>query len=64
MSVLRTPDECFEHLVGFPFQPRYQEIQDEDLGALRIHYVDEGPRDAPVILCLHGEPSWSICIAG
>ena len=59
MSVLRTPDECFENLVDFPFEPRYQEIQDEDLGSLRIHYVDEGPRDCSLILCLHGEPSWS-----
>jgi haloalkane dehalogenase len=59
MSVLRTPDKCFEKLVQFPFEPHYKEIQDVDLGALRIHYVDEGPRDAPVILCLHGEPSWS-----
>ena len=59
MSVLRTPDKCFEKLVQFPFEPHYKEIQDVDLGALRIHYVDEGPRNAPVILCLHGEPSWS-----
>ena len=59
MSVLRTPDKCFEKLVQFPFEPHYKEIQDIDLGALRIHYVDEGPRNAPVILCLHGEPSWS-----
>ncbi len=59
MSILRTPDECFKNLAGFPFEPRYQEIQDEDLGSLRIHYVDEGPRDGAVILCLHGEPSWS-----
>ena len=59
MSVLRTPDECFENLAGFPFEPRYLEIRDEDLGVIRIHYVDEGPRDGPVILCLHGEPTWS-----
>jgi haloalkane dehalogenase len=59
MSVLRTPDQCFENLAQFSFEPHYKEIQDVDLGSLRIHYVDEGPRDAPVILCLHGEPSWS-----
>ena len=34
-------------------------MDDTDGGQLRLHYVDEGPRDAPVILCMHGEPSWS-----
>jgi len=58
MTVLRTADERFDELPDFPFEPHYQEINDQDLGSLRIHYVDEGPRDAPVILCLHGEPSW------
>ena len=58
MTVLRTADERFDELPDFPFEPHYQEIHDQDLGSLRIHYVDEGPRDAPVILCLHGEPSW------
>lgn len=59
MPVLRTPDECFARLSDFPFQPHYLEIQDPDLGPLRIHYLDEGPRQGEVILCLHGEPSWS-----
>ena len=59
MSVLRTPDECFENLPDFDFKPRYLEIDDPDLGTMRIHYVDEGPGDGPVILCMHGEPSWS-----
>jgi haloalkane dehalogenase len=59
MPVLRTPDECFANLPDFPFQPRYSEITDPDLGRLRIHYLDEGPRDGRVILCLHGEPTWS-----
>jgi haloalkane dehalogenase len=59
MSVLRTPDERFDDLPDFPWQPNYLEIQDSGLGGIRIHYLDEGPRDAPVILCLHGEPSWS-----
>lgn len=59
MSVLRTPDERFENLAGFSFQPHYLEIQDPDLGPLRIHYLDEGAADGPIVLCLHGEPTWS-----
>jgi haloalkane dehalogenase len=59
MSVLRTPDERFEKLDGFPFEPRYAEIDGGAVGPLRIHYVDEGPSDGAVVLCLHGEPTWS-----
>ncbi len=58
MTVLRTPDNCFENLEGFSFAPHYLEIEDPDLGPLRIHYLDEGPADGPVVLCLHGEPTW------
>ena len=59
MTVLRTPDERFAELAGYPFEPHYLEIIDADLGRLRIHYVDEGPAHGPVMLCLHGEPTWS-----
>lgn len=38
----------------FPFEPRYLEA-----GDVRIHYVDEGPRDAPTLLFVHGNPTWS-----
>jgi haloalkane dehalogenase len=54
MELLRTPDEHFAGLPGYGFAPHYAE-----LGEVRVHYVDEGARDAPVVLCLHGEPSWS-----
>jgi len=54
MEILRTPDERFENLVDFPFAPYYAEVQ-----GLRMHYVDEGPPDAPPVLLLHGEPAWS-----
>jgi haloalkane dehalogenase len=54
METLRTPDERFADLPGYPFTPRYVEV-----GGLRIHYVDEGPRAAAPVLMLHGEPSWS-----
>jgi haloalkane dehalogenase len=54
MDCVRTPDERFEDLPGYPFEPHYAEVD-----GIRMHYVDEGPGDAPVILMLHGEPSWS-----
>jgi len=59
VDAYRTPDERFENLPDFPFEPRYI----DDLAGyegLRMHYVDEGPADAErVYLCLHGEPTWS-----
>ncbi|MDX1503883.1 MAG: alpha/beta fold hydrolase [Thermoanaerobaculia bacterium] len=60
MKLLRTPDERFADLPGFPFEPRYCEVPTGygDL-QLRIHYIDEGPREAPVVVLLHGEPVWS-----
>jgi haloalkane dehalogenase len=58
-DVFRTPDERFARLPDYPFAAHYIEIADNRLGALRMHYLDEGPRDAPIILLLHGEPSWS-----
>ena len=45
-------------LPDFPFAPHYAEIDDGEEGRLRIHYVDEGPRDGQTVLLLHGEPSW------
>lgn len=58
-SVLRTPDAAFADLPGFPYAENYLERLSGFEG-LRLHYVDEGPRDAEcVFLCLHGEPSWS-----
>lgn len=59
MAVLRTPDERFANLKDFDYEPHYVEIPDDSLGPLRIHYIDEGPGNAPVVLCLHGEPTWS-----
>jgi len=59
MKTLRTPDERFANLPGFPFAPHYAEIPDGDGGTLRVHYIDEGPPDAAPVLLLHGEPSWS-----
>ena len=59
MQVLRTPDDRFEALADWPFAPHYATITDADGTSLRLHYVDEGPRDAPVVLLMHGEPSWA-----
>jgi len=59
MEALRTPDERFENLDGYSYSPNYLEIDDTEGGKLRLHYVDEGPKDGEVVLLLHGEPSWS-----
>ncbi len=55
MNALRTPDERFVDLPGYAYAPHYF----EGAGGLRMHYLDEGPRKAPVALCLHGQPTWS-----
>jgi len=54
MKFLRTPDERFQNLPGYDFAPHYAEFN-----GLRMHYLDEGPANGPVVLLLHGEPSWS-----
>lgn len=59
MDILRTPDERFAGLDGFDFAPHYSEVTDAQDGTrLRIHHLDEGPRDAAPVLLMHGEPSW------
>jgi haloalkane dehalogenase len=58
VKTLRTPDDRFTPLPGFPFEPHYVEIDDGDGGRLRVHYLDEGPAAAAPVLLLHGEPSW------
>ncbi|MFP6638935.1 MAG: haloalkane dehalogenase [Myxococcota bacterium] len=59
MQILRTPDTCFQNLPGYPFAPHYTEVDDGEGGTLRIHHVEEGPSDAPTVVCIHGQPSWS-----
>lgn len=56
MEFLNTPDDRFENLKDYPFEANYVTLK----SGMRMHYVDEGPRDAKeTILLLHGEPSWS-----
>jgi haloalkane dehalogenase len=52
MDVFRTPDERFENLPGYPYEPNYVEVD-----GLRLHHLDEG--EGSTVVCFHGEPSWS-----
>jgi haloalkane dehalogenase len=54
-NILRTPEERFQNLSDFPFEPNYLEVEP----GLRMHYLDEGKKEGPVALLLHGEPTWS-----
>ncbi|MEQ1701383.1 MAG: alpha/beta fold hydrolase, partial [Ilumatobacteraceae bacterium] len=54
MDAFRTPDAAFDALPDYPFQPHYLEWN-----GLRVHHLDEGPADGPVMLLMHGEPTWS-----
>jgi len=54
MQTFRTEDERFVGLPGYAFEPHYI-----DIGALRMHYLDEGAKSAAVALCLHGQPTWA-----
>lgn len=58
-DALRTPEDRFRDLPGYPWPPHY--VNDlPSLAGLRLHYLDEGPRDASLTwLCLHGNPAWS-----
>lgn len=58
IAALRTDDTRFQDLPGWPYRPRFLDAVPGYEG-LRMHYIDEGRRGAPVCLCLHGEPTWS-----
>lgn len=59
METVRTPEERFENLKDYPFEPNYITVSGTEDTPLRIHYVDEGPKDVEPVLLMHGEPSWS-----
>lgn len=58
-GILRTADEFFMGLPEYDFSPNYLYVDHPKYGDVRMHYIDEGQRDAPVILMLHGCPTWS-----
>ena len=55
MQILTTPSERFTNLPGYNFSENYLQVE----SGLRMHYLDEGPKNGPTVLLLHGEPSWS-----
>ncbi|MFT5579081.1 MAG: haloalkane dehalogenase [Paraglaciecola psychrophila] len=59
MKFKRTPDNCFDNLPDYSFAPNYVQLDDGEGGELRMHYIDEGPADAEVVLLMHGQPAWS-----
>ena len=59
MEVLRTPEARFDGLKDYPFAPHYVMVPDGEGGSLRMHYVDEGPRDGQPVVMIHGNPTWS-----
>ncbi len=63
MEILRTPEERFNDLKEYPFKPHYTTIKTHDGFDLRIHHIDEGPEDGPILLAMHGQPVWSYLYA-
>src|SRR6266545_4350991 len=59
MRTLRTPADRFDGLPEFGYSPGFAEVPDGEGGTLRMAWVQSGPADGPVVLCLHGEPTWS-----
>lgn len=55
MQILQADEKRFDGVADYPFKTNLQQVAD----GLRMHYVDDGPRDADPVLMLHGEPSWS-----
>ena len=58
MKILRTPDESFKVVTDFTYEPCYTTIKTKNGNELRIHHIDEGPRDGPILLAMHGQPVW------
>ena len=58
MDTVRTPDDRFVGLPDYDFEPHYVDIDDTEGGSLRVHYIDEGDPADPIVVLMHGEPSW------
>jgi len=59
MEFNRTPDDRFKNLLDYPFKPNYVDVDDTEGGKLRMHFVDEGPKDGQTVVMVHGNPTWS-----
>ena len=59
ITPLRSPEGPFQNLPAFPWSPHYVSVPDPLYGSLRMHYLDEGPRDGRVVVLLHGQGCWS-----
>jgi haloalkane dehalogenase len=59
LKFLTTPEHCFEQITDFSYAPNFLQVDDNEGGSLNLHYIDEGPKHANVVLMLHGEPSWA-----
>ena len=59
MKILRTPDNFFSDLKDYPYKAHYTSVNTHDRSELRIHHIDEGPKDGPILLAMHGQPVWS-----
>ena len=54
-KTIRTPESRFNNLPDYNFISNYMNVEE----GLRLHYLDEGKKDDPIVLLLHGEPTWS-----
>ena len=63
MEILRTPDSHFKDIKDYPYNPIYTNIVSKDGTEVRVHHIDEGPRDGPILLAMHGQPVWSYLYA-
>ncbi|MGS2722074.1 haloalkane dehalogenase [Paraglaciecola aestuariivivens] len=59
MQFLTTEEHCFSQLKDYPYPAHYIQVDDTEGGQLNMHYLDQGDKNAEVVLMLHGEPSWS-----